>query len=471
MGRLTICATVLVGLSILGIGSADAAVVTRVEVRPHSDSGINISQPVAPFSTVANLSASDYADAASGNGATAAVVAGAAFTASGPPTKVLDGLWPWDGDLDAPSQLLFSNDLPFAFQLDLQALISVEQVNVYTRHNGNRTPAAYDLYGSASAVAPSTDGTTAGWTSIANVDSTTGNLPDNTGTSYNGIAGISTFNDAGRLGNFQHLLFVATRSATFYGEVDVVGQAISKGIDLDFSSVMNADVVVNNGGGGGGGTDTVQDGTDSYSLMTQSAAVALSGGDPNGLPDDGLFLKSANAALPFDVQLAYSNSDDGTNALKITGNGESTLTLSAEDKGKYNSLYLYAHSGAGDSEMTVTLSYQTGADTTVSGKVPDWFDDDTPGSGELAFVDHYLIDALDRIKNNATGYDERNDPAIFGFDLDPDPTRVLTSIKIDQTAGGNLIVFGASGQLIPEPATLSLLVLGALGVLARRRRA
>lgn len=220
----------VLGICGLGVTSSQAAVVTLVETRLHSESGINVSQPVSPFSTVPNLSSSDYADVSSGNGVTGTVVNKTPDANSGLPSKLLDGLWPWDGNNDAPGESLFSNSSDFAFQIDLQSVVDIDQINVYTRHTNDRTDAAYFIYGSDAAVAPGVPATGAGpftgWTLIESVDTVSGNSPDNTGTNFNGIAGISTFNDAGSLGQFRYLLFYddssRTNTDTFFGEVDIV---------------------------------------------------------------------------------------------------------------------------------------------------------------------------------------------------------------------------------------------------------
>jgi len=204
-------------------GAARAATVVEVETRLHSDAGMNISQPVNPFSTVPNLSAADFAET---NPVAISVVKGTAFTASGPPSKLIDGLWSWDGDRDAPGQTLFSNDASFAFQYDLRQVVTVDQINTYSRHVGNRTPQVYTVYGSAAETPPTTNGDPTGWTAIATVDTRTGNTPDDTGGSYDGIAGVGIRDSgAGSLGGYRHLLFDTTKpgAGTFYAEVDVVG--------------------------------------------------------------------------------------------------------------------------------------------------------------------------------------------------------------------------------------------------------
>ena len=216
-------AVFLSAVSFVTAGGARAATIVEVETRLHSEAGINISQPVNPFSTVANLSAADFAET---RPVTINVVKGAAAGPSGPVTKLIDGLWSWDGDNDAPDETLFSNDASFAFQYDLRQVVNIDQINTYSRHDNDRTPQVYTVYGSAAEAPPTTNGDPTGWTAIATVDTRTGNTPDNTGNSCDGIAGVGIRDSgAGTLGGYRHLLFDTTKpgAGTFYAEVDVLG--------------------------------------------------------------------------------------------------------------------------------------------------------------------------------------------------------------------------------------------------------
>ncbi len=202
-------------------GAAGAGIIVSVETRLHSESGINISQPGAPFSNIPNLSAVDYATPALHHNVNIRIVAGTPQTGSGGVEKLVDGLWPWDGDNDAPSQVLFSDSTPFAVQFDLQSLVDIWQINTYSRHKSNRTPQLYTLYGTSAATPPTTNGDPTGWTQIASV-----NTSSQTGTSLDGIAGVSIHSDpSSSLGQYQHLLFLLQPPAgpgTFYGEIDIV---------------------------------------------------------------------------------------------------------------------------------------------------------------------------------------------------------------------------------------------------------
>lgn len=206
---------------------ASGAIIYGVETRLHSDSGINVSQPTGPFSTVPNLSAVDYASVYR-KSIQITIAAGTPHGNSGGVEKLVDGLWPWDGDRDAPSQVLFSDTGNLAVQFDLRQLVDIWRINTYSRHVSNRTPQVYTVYGSSAAVPPTTNGDPTGWTLIASVDTrnpSPGPPYGTTGTSLDAIAGASIYDDAGGpLGQYQHLLFVLQRPGpgTFYGEIDIV---------------------------------------------------------------------------------------------------------------------------------------------------------------------------------------------------------------------------------------------------------
>ncbi|MFP4055506.1 MAG: PEP-CTERM sorting domain-containing protein [Candidatus Brocadiia bacterium] len=247
-------------------------------------------------------------------------------------------------------------------------------------------------------------------------------------------------------------------------------------IDLDVSSLFNSDVILNNGGPDATGYtaqgifgDSTQGEVDKAGRiwMTQSVALAhntssVGLGDRDGLPDDGFF--PATAFHP-DIRLAYRNSDDGPNAYTSTSSSASFSFHVAPNR--YHQLSILATTGSGSATLDATLHYLDGSSEARAGlQVPDWFWSITEDADRF-----YLIDGLDRLNRSNGNYENSNNPAIFGLNLHPDPTRTLVSVDIQKVGGGSsrLNVYGATG-MVPEPASLTLLGLGALGLLARRRR-
>jgi len=246
------------------------------------------------------------------------------------------------------------------------------------------------------------------------------------------------------------------------------GSAAADLIHVDMSSYFNADVIVN---GADKDLDTVQDGMDSTRcFLTQNAADSLGGDDANGLPDNGFF--PATAEHP-DIQLGYHDLSDGNNAWQARNEGDKVM-VDVPD-GKFDQMYLFGSSAVEQglsrfSEAEVQLIYADPPPTDSSVLIRDWLRRDFLG---LPIGEFFLANGLDRVNADGTGFEDRDDPAIFGVELNPDPTRVLVAImitKVDDNTDRYINVFGLTGegQLVPEPA--SLLLLAGAALLRRGRR-
>jgi hypothetical protein len=177
------------------------------------------------FANVPPVSASDAAT----NG-TFSVVDGRGTEPSNSVDRLKDGREA-SGD-DAPSQNFFfeTGTLEGRLKLDLGKVISVGQVNSYSRHKNWRGPQIYVLYGSDGTdpefnASPKNgiDPASVGWKEIAVVD---GRLKDGV---MGGRYGVSVSHPSGALGKYRYLLFEMFPSETrdpfgqaFYGEIDVV---------------------------------------------------------------------------------------------------------------------------------------------------------------------------------------------------------------------------------------------------------
>jgi hypothetical protein len=150
------------------------------------------------------------------------------------------------------------------------------------------------------------------------------------------------------------------------------------------------------------------------------------------------------------VRLAWRNDDDGLNARRVAV--PETFTIDVPP-GNYSEVHVFATTGDGTSDVTVTLAYTelpTGVTAVV---VPDWFDDPFP-TPDL----YLLVDGRDRVQVGSGpgvpyAYEDRDDAAIFGFRFPADAARTLTAIRIERTdTTGVLNVFGAIAVEAAVPA-------------------
>jgi hypothetical protein len=219
------------------------------------------------------------------------------------------------------------------------------------------------------------------------------------------------------------------------------GTCVSGGTlaQIDVTSLFNEDIILNNGSGTYDPTNDSIDGSQ-YIAITQSVATALLGSSGVGLPDNGLF--AANTDHP-DVQLAYSNNDNGNNARRVLAG--TTVTIDVPDR-PYAQLQVFAFSTEGSSPMTFTLHYCDGTTDTRTVTFPDWYNDSPPAFPTGIF---YLINGLDRAHNTTPPTGEyAHDPAAFGYSLSPNTAKVVTSVDVllSSTSTARFHLLGATGQ-------------------------
>ncbi len=220
-------------------------------------------------------------------------------------------------------------------------------------------------------------------------------------------------------------------------------------------------------------------------MVTQSTANQLSSSQnvltpaPVGINDNGLY--PANATQLYDVQLGFTNATPtGTNTViqeTTTGSG---FTFNVPSN-RYSQFAIFGSSGNGNTTLTITLNYSSGAPVVLNGvQLPDWYSG-VPVSTAAGAAGTYfaLTPAMSRNHQTAIystgGYqapDAGGGAFIYGINLAPDSTRPLTSVTVLVTGlaspgstKANFMaaagaVAGGSPTPTPAPATLILLLAG-----------
>jgi hypothetical protein len=184
-----------------------------------------------------------------------------------------------------------------------------------------------------------------------------------------------------------------------------------------------------------------------------------------GLPNNGL-IPAVATNIPSlnhpDVQLGWRDSETpqtAANARVVTGTGPGTRFTISPPAGNYSQFQIYATSAGtemgshgGDSQMTVTLHYDTGPDQVLS---------DLLVSNWLTGIDldpHAFVLASGVIRWSVTANAPDTSqlplfPTIYGFNLSPDLGRKLLSIDVEKTGGSSsLVFFGATGATVSYPS-------------------
>lgn len=205
-------------------------------------------------------------------------------------------------------------------------------------------------------------------------------------------------------------------------------------VQVDVKSILNARVVATFSDGQVVPLKIDIDGAGG--VATTAAASALGSTNPHTVPDDGHF--PANADHP-DVVLNFTNADGTSDQVRRSAH-EDDYFFDVPPK-NYSRMMLFFTSGAaGPAALRIVLNYQDGTAEERNIVCPDWWTN-LDGTNKDCF---YLASNLAKWgKSNKTL--EKDHHNIFGLDVHPTPTKVLTRIEVQKT--NRIVVFwGATGQ-------------------------
>jgi hypothetical protein len=154
------------------------------------------------------------------------------------------------------------------------------------------------------------------------------------------------------------------------------------------------------------------------------------------LPDDGKF--AANARHP-DVALHFSNDADPASQQTywVRGAGNFTFPVPAAT---YSKMFLFLTSSEGSSTLKLTLVYADATSDVINVTLPDYYADVSPTDPVLF---NLASDLPKWTKTNAVA--EMNHHNLTGVEIHPAAAKSLNSIKVEKTAAGYLVFWGATG--------------------------
>jgi hypothetical protein len=205
-------------------------------------------------------------------------------------------------------------------------------------------------------------------------------------------------------------------------------------IQIDLRALLNARIVT-----------TLTDGqlvawSDSLDGSTSgeaTLAAATKIGEPfsRALPDDGIFPATAHHPR---IELHFSNAaGTGNQVHRSLAADEYTIPVPVH---AYRQFWIVAMSGFGESTLRVRLAYTDGSAEVRDLVIPDWYFPISAGDPRRG----NLAEDLGKW-NQANHLMEKDHHFLHGFDLAPDPKRVLSAISITKLPKAVLTLWGAVG--------------------------
>jgi hypothetical protein len=186
------------------------------------------------------------------------------------------------------------------------------------------------------------------------------------------------------------------------------------------------------------------------------------GASAAGVPAAGVSIGSANDA---NHSFVYQPNGQGQNDALMLDSSITTGALTLVNPKRYSVLSFLTSSGNGPSNINATINYAGGGTQVISIAAPDWFN-----GGPIA------VDANGRVNtalsdfNNTTNGQPRMFQEDFNLTDTVDPVTGV-SFSFGGTGGNREVIFGVSGQAVPEPASWALVTIGTIVLLAARKRA
>jgi hypothetical protein len=209
-------------------------------------------------------------------------------------------------------------------------------------------------------------------------------------------------------------------------------------VQIALGKLLNVRVIITQEAGRLQLADHGLDRGDSSILITKSAAEVSAAGKLNPLPDSGFFAADENHP---DVQLPYGTAGGGP---QVHQSSEKTETYSIPvPLNRYGQMQMFFISAAGPTPISVRLQYADGSSDLRTSQVPDFFF--LPDAADK----RWFVLAGDFGKVNQRGkMTESVHHYIHGFNLDPDPTKMLQQIEISKENSKSVLnLFGVTGKL------------------------